>query len=164
VDLGAAPGAWTELLAARSKIVIAVDPAELSDQCAALSNVQHIKRTSENAVGDVLDALGGHCVDIIVCDMVQHPRHCAACLKPLLKVLRPGGHAIMTCKFFGQARDRCGVFKLKLCGITMPQLVRHQYVMAPLQVRLKACLRPCALCNLTGGIQTVAALNIEPRS
>jgi 23S rRNA U2552 (ribose-2'-O)-methylase RlmE/FtsJ len=110
VDLGAAPGSWTELLAARSKIVIAVDPAALSEQCGALRNVCHVKKTSENAVGDVIEALGGLPLDLIVCDMVQHPRYCAACLKPLLKVLRPGGRIIMTCKFFGQARDRCAAF------------------------------------------------------
>lgn len=47
IDLGAAPGAWTELLAAVTDgDVIAVDPAELSESCAALPNVHHVKANS----------------------------------------------------------------------------------------------------------------------
>lgn len=48
IDLGAAPGAWTELLAeVTEELVIAVDPAELSDACLALPNVRHVKCKSD---------------------------------------------------------------------------------------------------------------------
>lgn len=107
IDLGAAPGAWSELLAQRAQCVIAVDPAQLSENCAALPNVRHIRRVSQDAVEDVRHALGGGLADLIVCDMIQPPHFCVECIKPLLPLLRVGGHVIMTCKFIGHARDRC---------------------------------------------------------
>jgi 23S rRNA U2552 (ribose-2'-O)-methylase RlmE/FtsJ len=47
IDLGAAPGAWTEVLAEMTQeVVIAVDPAELSAACLALPNVRHVRCNS----------------------------------------------------------------------------------------------------------------------
>lgn len=109
IDLGAAPGAWSELLAQRAERVVAVDPAQLSENCAALPNVHHVRKASQDAVADVRQALGGGEADIIVCDMIQPPHFCADCIRPLLPLLRAGGHVVMTCKFIGHARDRCAV-------------------------------------------------------
>ena len=47
IDLGAAPGAWTEVLAETTEeLVIAVDPAELSASCLARTNVRHVQGNS----------------------------------------------------------------------------------------------------------------------
>jgi len=51
VDVGAAPGGWTQYLANQSQIsVIAIDPGELDDQISRLPNVRHIKMKAEKAV------------------------------------------------------------------------------------------------------------------
>jgi 23S rRNA C2498 (ribose-2'-O)-methylase RlmM len=106
IDLGAAPGAWTELLAARAQHVVAVDTAELSAQCAALPNVRHVHKTSES-VAEIRGAINMHAVDLITCDMNQPPRFCSECIAPLLNLLRPGGWVVMTVKLYGLGRDRC---------------------------------------------------------
>jgi 23S rRNA (cytidine2498-2'-O)-methyltransferase len=106
IDLGAAPGAWTELLAKRARRVVAVDPANLSEQCAGLKNVRHIRKSSVDAGDSIVQALGEHKVDVIVCDMNQPPRFCADCISPLLPLLVPGGWIVMTCKMYGMGRDR----------------------------------------------------------
>lgn len=108
VDLGAAPGAWTELLASTgAETVFAVDPAELSEQCLSLANVLHVRKRSGDAVADIRDGLHGRRVDIIVCDMNVLPQECAPCIAPLLPLLAPGGYVILTCKFAGNGRERC---------------------------------------------------------
>lgn len=110
IDLGAAPGAWTELLAKRAQYVVAVDPANLSEQCAGLTNVRHIQKSSYDAGKAIVEAMGEHKVDVIVCDMNQPPRFCAECISPLLPLLVPGGWMVMTCKLYGMGRDRCVPF------------------------------------------------------
>lgn len=108
IDLGAAPGAWTELLASTgAETVFAVDPADLSAQALALPAVQHVRKRSGDAVPDIRAGLRGRGVDIIVCDMNQLPQECAPCIAPLLPLLAPGGHVVMTCKFTGNGRERC---------------------------------------------------------
>lgn len=51
VDVGAAPGGWTQYLANQSQMcVIAIDPGKLDQQISILSNVRHIKMKAEKAV------------------------------------------------------------------------------------------------------------------
>jgi 23S rRNA U2552 (ribose-2'-O)-methylase RlmE/FtsJ len=108
IDLGAAPGAWTQVLAEQtSDLVIAVDPAELSDACLALANVVHVKCVSRIAGEVITRLLDSRPVDIIVCDMNMLPHRAADCVEPLLQYLVPGGYLIMTCKLMGNGRDRC---------------------------------------------------------
>ena len=113
IDLGAAPGAWTELLAQRARRVVAVDPAELSDQCKALPNVRHVQASSSETES-ITTALEGHKVEVVVCDMNQSPQFCAGCIGPLLPLLAPGGWIVMTCKMYGMGRDRCGTSPLAM--------------------------------------------------
>lgn len=122
IDLGAAPGAWTEVLSAQTEeLVIAVDPAELSDACLVLSNVCHVKKNSKTAVDEISRLLQGRPVDIIVCDMNMLPHLCAACVEPLLQFLVPGGYLIMSCKLMGNGRDRWAQPLLFLC--MLPRLL-----------------------------------------
>ncbi|CAI5498519.1 unnamed protein product [Closterium sp. Naga37s-1] len=53
MDVGAAPGAWTEYLSARMRHVLAIDPAALSPAVTARGNVTHIKKMVEDAWDDV---------------------------------------------------------------------------------------------------------------
>eukprot|EP00892_Ulva_mutabilis_P003792 jgi/Ulvmu1/1785/UM119_0003.1 len=130
VDLGAAPGAWTELLASKgADTVFAVDPAELSEQCRSLPNVVHVQKRSEDAVPEIAAALRGRQVDIIVCDMNQLPQQCAPCIEPLLPLLAPGGYAILTCKFAGNGRYRTDSIAKVRALPAFEGLVEGQFVM-----------------------------------
>lgn len=115
VDIGAAPGAWTSLLAKRvvdGGIVIAVDPAELSHTVGSLPCVRHIRRVANpEAVSEARSLLSGSPVDIITCDANVHPSELIEALKffvPLMR--RPGGALILTLKFRGVGRDRSTAF------------------------------------------------------
>lgn len=58
IDIGAAPGGWTDLLAGDKQLhVYAVDPAELDPQVAALQGVTHIKKVAEDACEELLRLL-----------------------------------------------------------------------------------------------------------
>jgi 23S rRNA U2552 (ribose-2'-O)-methylase RlmE/FtsJ len=68
VDLGAAPGGWTTVLAAHCAEVVAVDPAELDRTVLALPPVRHMQVLAMDAVAQlVAEGAGGY--DIIVSDM-----------------------------------------------------------------------------------------------
>lgn len=101
IDLGAAPGGWTYLLAERGVTVYAVDPGELHPAVAAHPRVTHLRCRAEDLdlaarVGDVgsLD----ECVDLVVDDMNLDPADSARALSAVGQCLRPGGWAIMTIK------------------------------------------------------------------
>eukprot|EP00877_Chromochloris_zofingiensis_P006112 jgi/Chrzof1/1754/Cz10g19220.t1 len=106
LDLGAAPGAWSMYLSGHAKGVIAVDPAELHVDALAPGVVHHVQDKAEDASEAIQALLQGQQLDVLVCDMNQHPVRVARIVKPLLQHLKPGGVLIMTLKFFGYGRDR----------------------------------------------------------
>jgi hypothetical protein len=56
------------------RLVIAVDPAELHTDVAAMGNVVHIRKMSQQATEDILQAAGeGGSVDLIVSDANRDP-------------------------------------------------------------------------------------------
>jgi len=73
VDLGAAPGGWTFVLAERRARVIAVDPAKLRPDIAARKNVQHI-------LGNAFTYTPEEKIDWLFCDMAYRPLEVAALL------------------------------------------------------------------------------------
>lgn len=97
------------MLARRSQLVAAVDPAELSDATRGLPNVVHVQKSSETAVDDLTALFATVPVSTIVCDMNQPMRACVAAVAPLLPLLQPGGWLVMTCKMGGIGRDRCAL-------------------------------------------------------
>lgn len=105
IDLGAAPGGWTMYLSSHVRRVIAVDPAELAPE-ALRENVIHLRLKSDCVGAELREVLGDEQVDLLVCDMNQHPEGTARTLLPLLYYVRPGGAVIMTMKFFGLGRER----------------------------------------------------------
>lgn len=106
VDLGAAPGGWTSIMAEQVKLVIAIDPAELFD-FAKKPNVIHLRRKSEDCIEEVKrlsEPTQG--VDLLVCDMNMHPQRMAEIVKTMLPLLKSGALLVLTFKFFGVGRDR----------------------------------------------------------
>jgi 23S rRNA (cytidine2498-2'-O)-methyltransferase len=100
LDLGAAPGGWTKVLAERGAEVVAVDPAELAPDVAALPRVTHLRGRAEALLGSADLAP----FDLIVNDMNTDPRESAAAVRSLLPLLKPGGSVIMTVKFMTARR------------------------------------------------------------
>ena len=92
LDMGAAPGGWTRLLAAHGLRVIAVDPAELDPRVETLPNITHIRTTVENYLPT------RESFDVILNDMRMDARDSARVMLMAAKFLKPKGFAVMTLK------------------------------------------------------------------
>ncbi|MFT3926056.1 MAG: 23S rRNA (cytidine(2498)-2'-O)-methyltransferase RlmM [Myxococcales bacterium] len=73
VDLGAAPGGWTYVLAERRARVIAVDPAKLRPDILAKKGVKHLQESAFSYTPD-------EPIDWLFCDMAWRPLEAAALL------------------------------------------------------------------------------------
>lgn len=102
LDLGAAPGGWTKVLAAHGAQVVAVDPADLAPEVAALPNVAHFPGRAEEYAATSPAQL----FDLITNDMNCDPAESAELIRSLLPLLRPGGAVIMTVKFVTRSRKK----------------------------------------------------------
>ncbi len=99
LDLGAAPGGWTRVLAERMAEVVAVDPGDLDPRVLALPNVVHLPaRIEELSIAE----LGRF--DVLTNDMNLHPATSARLMVQVAGLVVPGGLAIMTVKFVTRRR------------------------------------------------------------
>jgi len=101
VDLGAAPGSWSQYLSPLVAKVYAVDPADIDEEVLALPNVEHIRKKAQDVVEAMTDTL-----DLIVCDMNIHPDQTTQICKDAIPMLKKGGTLLMTMKFNGTGRDK----------------------------------------------------------
>jgi 23S rRNA (cytidine2498-2'-O)-methyltransferase len=101
LDLGAAPGGWTKVMAEEGCDVLAVDPADLDPEVAALPNVTHFRGHSQEVPS--LPDLGR--LHLITNDMNLDPGESAQLLVPLIPLLKPTGAVIMTVKFMTPRRE-----------------------------------------------------------
>ena len=107
VDYGAAPGGWTRILRTHGMTVIAVDPGSLHPLVAADPGVTHLRTTA----GEFLRT-NHRRLDLVVNDMRMDPILSSRLMVRTSRVLRPGGHAVITLKTGGGRRvldtvDRC---------------------------------------------------------
>jgi tRNA(Ser,Leu) C12 N-acetylase TAN1/23S rRNA U2552 (ribose-2'-O)-methylase RlmE/FtsJ len=100
LDIGAAPGGWTKVLAEHMAEVVAVDPGELDPRVTELPNVVHLRMRSEALL--TLEGLGQF--DVVTNDMNLDPGVSARVLCDLVPVLRPGAIAVLTAKFVTRHR------------------------------------------------------------
>lgn len=91
LDLGAAPGGWTMVLADAGMQVVAIDPAELDEKVVNHPNVTHVKVQAKDYIAD-------RDFDLIVNDMNIDPEDSAGLMMRLASHLNPGAYAIMTVK------------------------------------------------------------------
>lgn len=101
LDLGAAPGGWTRVLAGEMSEVVAVDPADLDERVTALENVTHLRCRTEELDPDQVGRF-----DLLTNDMNLAPAASAQLMCEMSPLLKPGGLAIMTIKFVTRRRNR----------------------------------------------------------
>ena len=99
LDLGAAPGGWTKVLADAGAQVTAVDPADLDPVVRDLPNVRHIKSRVDEWCGDQQ-------FDLIVNDMNIVPKETVATMNRLKPFLKPDAYAIATVKLIKDRHPR----------------------------------------------------------
>lgn len=92
VDLGAAPGGWTQVLHDRGLQVIAVDPARLDARLDGIAGIEHRAVTAQ-----VFFTSQTPC-DVLVNDMKMDSAASAALMCEAVPSLTPGGWAILTLK------------------------------------------------------------------
>lgn len=101
LDIGAAPGGWTKVLANLGHKVWAVDPAILNDDVTAIGNVTHVKTTAQKFLSSNTIAF-----DMIVNDMVMDCRESANIMNLASQCLLKSGHAIITAKLPKQGYNK----------------------------------------------------------
>ncbi len=119
LDLGAAPGGWTKVLAELGAEVLAVDPGDLDPRVAAMPNVTHFAGLSQQL--DQLPDIGPF--GLITDDMNRDPDASAAMVLPLLRLLEPDGAVIMTVKFMSGRRHHHVADVLEILA---PHFARHR--------------------------------------
>ncbi|MCL2741158.1 MAG: hypothetical protein FWE70_03490, partial [Oscillospiraceae bacterium] len=92
LDLGAAPGGWTKVLAEAGMRVAAVDPADLHPYVAGMDGVTHRRE----GYGAFLTR--GMAFDLIACDMRLDPHESVAAMASFAGSLASGGAAVVTLK------------------------------------------------------------------
>lgn len=91
LDLGAAPGGWSYLLAERGLTVTAVDPGNLAGRVATHPAVVHVRDRAENLAGQGI-------YHLIVNDMNLDPADSAAIMCTVAPLLAADGIAVLTIK------------------------------------------------------------------
>ncbi|KAJ3280351.1 hypothetical protein HK104_000737 [Borealophlyctis nickersoniae] len=93
LDIGAAPGGWSIHLSQSSSQVVAVDPANLSENLS--DNILHIQTTLDAAI-PTLRAMPPF--DLLVCDANGPLDKTIAMILPAFELLRSGGGVVVTVK------------------------------------------------------------------
>ena len=75
IDLGAAPGSWTALLAESYRCVIAVDPGELDPVVLARPNVHHVQLKSSDAGPDIIRIASASATPATAVQSIRLPQH-----------------------------------------------------------------------------------------
>jgi 23S rRNA (cytidine2498-2'-O)-methyltransferase len=103
LDVGAAPGGWSAVLADHMAEVVAVDPAHLDPTVTGRPNVTHLRMRAEGLAGrtDWREHF-----DVITCDANLSPAEAARLLVALAPLVKPGAPALLTIKYVTSARRR----------------------------------------------------------
>jgi 23S rRNA (cytidine2498-2'-O)-methyltransferase len=98
LDFGAAPGGWSQVLAAHGLAVTSVDPGQLDPAVASLPGVSALACTAQSFLRQDHGQF-----DVIVNDMRVDARESARIMVDSAHVLRPTGVAVITLKLPRQA-------------------------------------------------------------
>jgi 23S rRNA (cytidine2498-2'-O)-methyltransferase len=92
LDVGAAPGGWTDFLLERGLRVTAVDPGKLDAVLLKNPRLTYLPRNAENV------DFPPQSFDLLVCDMNGSPSQTAKLIARLLPTLKSGGTLLLTIK------------------------------------------------------------------
>jgi 23S rRNA (uridine2552-2'-O)-methyltransferase len=127
VDLGAAPGGWSQVAASRVKsedqhgVVVAIDISEMPPIPGA--TILHADFMADDAPKRIIDALGGRRADAVLSDMAapatghRHTDHlrimglCEAAIAFAVEILAPGGFFLCKVLQGGTERDMLDILK-----------------------------------------------------
>lgn len=99
IDVGAAPGGWTDYMRTRCAMVYAVDPGELHWTLKNAAGVRHLQMGIERAHTRLrADAP----FDVLLCDMNLSDQEAIGMVLPLAEFLRPGAWLVFTLKYCGR--------------------------------------------------------------
>jgi len=107
LDLGAAPGGWTRLLAQSQYRVVAVDPALLEEHVTRMCGVVHHRTLADR----FLSAYRGESFGAIVNDMRMDAVASAQIMRDCAAFLMPSGLGLMTLKLEKEGHTKHGVEK-----------------------------------------------------
>lgn len=137
LDIGAAPGGWTKVLADHGYNVIAVDPGELKKELLCNPKIKHLKCRIEDLQFD-------NFFDIIVNDMNVTPQITARIMNDLSTSLKDNGLAIVTLKLPDKVEeDICasvGILEEKYDVLTIKSLFHNRQEVTAL-VQRKAIVK-----------------------
>lgn len=120
LDLGAAPGGWSRVLAGKGYSVDAVDPADLDSRVLALDQVTHHRQTA----GSFLARHRRARFALIVSDMKMDAARAAALLTGCAPALKPGGGLLTTLKL-GKGPGVLDEIERSLALLARAYQVRH---------------------------------------
>jgi hypothetical protein len=111
IDVGAAPGGWTQHLARGGRFarVLAVEPGDLDGAVAALPAVVHVRSLAEHAADDVRAALaqvGASHAHLLACDANAPLPALPGLVGPMAALLAPGAPALITLKCSTPSREK----------------------------------------------------------
>ncbi|NBD23473.1 SAM-dependent methyltransferase [Paenibacillus sp. T1] len=92
LDIGAAPGGWTQLLLERGLRVTSVDPADLHPKLSAYPRLTALKKNASDV------QFAPDTFDLLVCDMSWSPMQMAKLVLEKTDALRQGASAVITVK------------------------------------------------------------------
>ena len=122
LDLGAAPGGWTWVLAHLGATVTAVDKAPLDPAVAALPGVTQVI--------DSAFALDPRPIDWLVCDVIAYPARTLALLERWLPMAR---NIVCTIKFQGDTDHDSADQIAALPGVTLRHLFNNKHELTVLK-------------------------------
>jgi 23S rRNA (cytidine2498-2'-O)-methyltransferase len=140
VDLGAAPGGWSYILASRGMRVIAVDPGDLRPLAAGHPNVEHVRTTA----GQFLKTAGRGSAALLVNDMKMEPGRSCDVTLDYAPILEPGGWAVMTLKLPSNAASSWP----GIIGRSRDALKQSYAVMGIRQLRANRSEATCVMARL----------------
>ena len=122
IDLGAAPGGWTQVLLSRGLRVVAVDTGELAPELREAAGLRFLRGPAQGV------ALPAGPLDLLTCDLSWDPLRAARCVLRFRPLLRPEAPALVTIKFFGrQPLQAVAAARAELSAGFRVLAVRHLY-------------------------------------
>ncbi|MGC8538123.1 MAG: RlmE/FtsJ family methyltransferase [Candidatus Micrarchaeia archaeon] len=92
LDIGSAPGGWSQYLSDRAGLCVAVDPAKMEIE---RENIEHIEKTFQEGIKEIEEKAP---YDLIVCDANIDPRHVADFIVGSPGLVSSKGTVIITLK------------------------------------------------------------------